>query len=84
MRRFGSAHVGILLLLLGALSLTWQLWGLRYTNHDDIQFNLYSHLFAGHETDLVTYIAQGQARIQAFVNIPVLLFADGAASSPRL
>lgn len=60
---------------------SWQLVGLRYTNHDDIYFNLYSQYFSGNYFDFAATTAFKQARIQAFINMPLVLFANSLQSS---
>lgn len=64
--------------------LCWQVTGLRFTNHDDIFFHLYSHLFSGKYLDFAGDTALRQARLQAFVNMPIILWASSMQNSAWL
>jgi len=55
--------------------LAWQLLGLRYTNHDDIYFALNASSFFGDYFGFAKIVAVKQARLQAFINMPVELWA---------
>jgi hypothetical protein len=69
------------LFALGALYFGWQLWGLRYTNHDDIVFNLYASAFSENKLAFASYIAHEQARLQAYINMPILLAVEALVDS---
>lgn len=56
--------------------LSWQLIGIRFQNHDDIYFHLYSHVFSGDYFSFAKDAAFTQARVQAFLNMPLILWAD--------
>jgi hypothetical protein len=55
--------------------LAWQLIGLRYTNHDDIYFGLSASTYLGDYFGFARTVAVTQARLQAFINMPVELWA---------
>jgi hypothetical protein len=71
----------MLLFAAAAIYAGWQLVGLRYTNSDDIFFCLYAYIFDGRLLEFANWIAQFQARIQAFINMPMMLLVDGLSSS---
>ena len=54
---------------------SWQLIGLRFTNHDDIYFHLYSWVFSGDYLGFTADVAAKQARLQAYIGMPTLLWA---------
>ena len=56
--------------------LAWQLIGLRYTNHDDIYFHLYSWVFSGDYLSFTEYVAFTQARLQAYIGMPIFLLVN--------
>lgn len=66
---------------LAAAYLAWQLIGLRYTNHDDIYFHLCSQIFSGDYIEYARSVAQKQARLQAYINVPVILWVYSLANS---
>ena len=69
-------------LAFAAAYFAWQLWGLRYTTHDDIYFHLHSWVFAGAKTSLATDVATAQGRVQAYINMPIILpGVDGLSES---
>lgn len=71
----------VALAILAGIYLAWQLIGLRYTNHDDIYFNLYSWVFSGDYQTFVEYVARGQARLQAYINMPIYLWVTHRVNS---
>jgi hypothetical protein len=77
-----SAIIAVLLISIIALAyLSWQLIGLRFTNHDDIYFNLYSKVYLGNYFDFAENTALQQARLQAFINMPIVLWANSFQGS---
>lgn len=80
--RKSDFYAAALLIAIAGSYLGWELIGLRYTNHDDIYFGLYSHVAKGHYWDFSNYVALKQARIQAYLNMPVFLWANSEAGSP--
>jgi hypothetical protein len=66
---------------LAAAYLGWQLCGLRYTTHDDIFFNLQSWIFAKSKLSFASHVAARQGRLQAYINMPIILGVDGLAGS---
>lgn len=66
----------LLIALIAGIYFVWQLIGLRYTNHDDIYFNLYSSVFSGNYLDFADFVAKEQARLQAYINIPIILWIN--------
>jgi len=69
----------IILLVSSCFSLTYLLWqfiGLRFTNHDDIFLHLASWFFAGDYYGFASYAAFAQSRIQAFINMPIILWVN--------
>lgn len=66
----------IALVILAGGYLAWQLTGLRYTNHDDIFFNLASWIYNGNYFGFAKQVAGEQTRLQAYIGIPTLLWAD--------
>ncbi len=61
--------------LLAGSYLLWQLVGLRFTNHDDLYLHLISWKLAGQYWPLAESVAFTQARIQAYINMPIALWA---------
>jgi hypothetical protein len=59
----------------------WQLIGLRYTNHDDIYYNLYSWIYSGHYLDFAENGARNVARLQVYVNMPIYLWVTKISDS---
>jgi hypothetical protein len=76
----GTGAIG--LMVLAGLYAGWQIVGLRYTTHDDIFFNLYSYIFSNNVLAFSTWVAQIQARIQAYVNVPIYFAVDGSPETP--
>nr|WP_034337863.1 hypothetical protein [Herbaspirillum sp. B39] len=54
----------------------WQLVGLRFENHDDIYFHLYANIYGGDYFAFAKKVAYEQARIQAFINMPLTLWVN--------
>lgn len=71
----------MILAILASLYLGWQLMGLRYTNHDDIYMNLYSWVFSEDYLSFAGHVAHGQARLQAYINMPIYLWVTHLADS---
>jgi hypothetical protein len=71
----------LLSLTLAAAYLGWQLCGLRYTTHDDIFFNLQSWIFSDSTLSFASHVAARQGRLQAYINMPIILGVDGLAGS---
>ena len=71
----------VLCVVLAGVYLAWQLIGLRHTNHDDIFFDLYSYVFSGDYLSFARETAAKQARLQAYVNMPIILWADHLGDS---
>ena len=71
----------VLCVVLASVYLAWQLIGLRHTNHDDIFFDLYSYVFSGDYLSFACETAAKQARLQAYVNMPIILWADHLGDS---
>jgi hypothetical protein len=61
--------------------IAWQLIGLRFTNHDDIFFHLYSQVFSSNYVGFAENTAFKQARLQAFINMPLILWANSLQGS---
>jgi hypothetical protein len=70
-----------LFFILVSVYFSWQLVGLRYTNHDDIYFNLYASVFDGNYLGFAKSVANDQARLQAYINMPIVLWASHFARS---
>jgi hypothetical protein len=66
---------------LAGVYFAWQLIGLRYTNHDDIYFHLYSWVFSGDYLSFAKNVAYKQARLQAFINMPIILWVNNLSDS---
>ncbi|MGN6652962.1 hypothetical protein, partial [Trinickia sp.] len=61
--------------------LAWQLVGIRYENHDDIYFHIFAWLSSGDYLGFASRVARFQARGQAFINMPLILWADKLSDS---
>ncbi|MBZ9601975.1 hypothetical protein [Phyllobacterium chamaecytisi] len=81
LRRDARMVVLAALALLAGAYLAWQLIGLRFTNHDDIYFHIYANIFAGNYLAFTNDMAFAQARVQAYINMPILLWADSFSNS---
>ncbi len=64
-----------LLVALAVGSTVALLWGLRFTNHDDIYFHLAGFHFRGDYLSFAEEVAIKQARLQAFLNMPLTVWA---------
>lgn len=69
---------------------SWQLVGLRYTNHDDIYLNLYSWIFSGNPLNFVIHddylsfignVAYSLTRLHIYVGLPISLWVDKLTDS---
>ncbi len=67
--------------LLAIMYVAWQLIGIRFENHDDIYFHLYSKIFAGDFFKFAKDTAYLQARAQAFINMPLFLWINSLQAS---
>ena len=77
-----SIQIQVLIISIIAIAyLSWQLLGLRFTNSDDILFHLYSKVLSGAYLSFSEGTALSQNRLQAYVNMPILLWADGFQNS---
>ncbi|MGY4493081.1 hypothetical protein [Pseudomonas sp. TE3610] len=65
-----------LITALAGLYVSWQLVGLRFTNHDDIFYHLHSWVFANDYIDFSQHTAARQARLQAYINMPITLWMN--------
>lgn len=61
--------------------ISWLLCGLRFTNHDDIYLHLASWVFQNHYLGFALDVAQKQARIQALLNMPLVLWGTHLCGS---
>jgi hypothetical protein len=77
-----ASLVPALIALIAILYVSWQLIGIRFENHDDIYFHLYSRLFADDYSQFAKDTAYLQARAQAFINMPLILWANSFQASP--
>jgi len=71
----------IIIALFSFAYVSWQLIGIRFENHDDIYFHLYSHVFSGDYLKFADETAYLQARIQAYVNMPLSLWINSLQAS---
>ncbi len=71
----------LMLAFVSSVYVGWQLWGLRYTNHDDIFFNLAAWIFSDNYFDFANQVAQTHGRLPAFINMPVVLGVDRLGES---
>lgn len=71
----------VALVVLAAIYLAWQLIGLRFTNHDDIYFHLYSIIYSEDYLGFSRILADRQARLQAYLNIPMVLWVHSLSNS---
>lgn len=58
-----------------------QIYGLRYTNHDDIYFHGQSIINLNDYHSFTKEVAHKQARIQAYINMPLILFIQSLSNS---
>ena len=76
-----SLPISIMLAIVASLYVGWQLWGLRFTNHDDIFFHLAAMIFSNDYLGFANSVAQKHGRLAAFINMPIVLTLDGLAKS---
>jgi len=69
------------ILVFSILYFSWQLWGLRYTNHDDIFYNLVAHIYAGNYMSFAEGLAMDHARIHYYINFPIALGIQSLAET---
>jgi len=67
--------------VVAGIYVVWQLIGLRYINHDDIYFNLSSWVFSGNYFSFAENTAHAQARLQAYINMPIVLWVNKFSDS---
>lgn len=58
-----------------------QFFGLRNTNHDDIFLHLTSFVYKNNYFDFAKYAAYAHYRVQAYINMPLLLWVDSLNDS---
>lgn len=71
----------VLIVVLAGLYVSWQLLGLRFTNHDDIFYHLHSWVFADDYIGFSQNTADKQARLQAYINMPISLWMNHLGGS---
>ena len=80
-KSLASTKMPWILAILSLAYISWQLIGIKFQNHDDIYFHLYSHVFSGDYFSFAENTAFKQARVQAFLNMPLILWANGFQGS---
>jgi len=80
-KSLASPKMPWILAILSLAYISWQLIGIKFQNHDDIYFHLYSHVFSGDYFSFTENTAFKQARVQAFLNMPLILWANGFQGS---
>ena len=76
------AVIPVLILCVSACYFGWELWGLRFTNGDDIVFYLQAFTFSADKMGYAAYVAGTTGRLQAFINMPLSLAVVGLGNSP--
>jgi hypothetical protein len=68
--------------ILGGMYVGWQIFGLRYTNHDDIFLSLQAAMSSGDWMNAAARTAARTGRFQAFLTVPIILGAGSLVRSP--
>ena len=74
--RLKANLIFIVLLFLSATYFSWQIWGVRWANHDDILLNLVSHMYSDAPFEFARSVAERQARLFAYPIIPLIIWIN--------
>lgn len=71
----------LVILIFSTCYFSWWIFGLRYTNYDDIYFNLMANIFTGDYLNFADNVAVKQGRLQAYLNMPIVLGVHSVAET---